>query len=274
MILHSRVPPHFFPRGTQTTILEMGLQQLLPSQWMIVDEDSPVFLRHKLEQKQKRPSQIYRALPTSKEAQDEFKYLLEKHLITDHRFHRINAGKLTNPKFDLDLNYSEADLWSTSLWVQEDICLLEEIENKYVLTAASVCSPSNWDLPSKIGKPVSEIHKPVPGYRDQMSDKVDRLMRNLKTDRPVQRLNWSIQPNGDLYWKTGSSDHEKIEQKNYWRVERQTLFRMPETKAIVFGIRVFLHSFSVMSKFEGFNDSIAAIIESLPAEQSAYKNLL
>ena len=274
MILHSRVPPHFFPRGKQTTILEMGLKQLLPSQWMIVDEDSPVFLRHKLEQKQKRPSQIYQALPTSKEAQDEFKYLLEKHLITDHRFHRINAGKLTNPKFDLDWNYSKADLWSTSLWIQEDICLLEEIENKYVLTAASVCSPSNWDLPSKIGKPVSEIHKPVPGYRDQMSDKVDRLMRNLKTDRPVQRLNWSIQPNGDLYWKTGSSDHEKIEQKNYWRVERQTLLRMPETKAIVFGIRVFLHSFSVMSKFEGFNDSIAAIIESLPAEQSAYKNLL
>ena len=274
MILHSRVPPHFFPRGKQTTILEMGLKQLLPAQWMIVDEDSPVFLRHKLEQKQKRPSQIYRALPTSKEAQYEFKYLLEKHLITDHRFHRINAGKLTNPKFDLDWNYSETDLWSTSLWVQEDICLLEEIEDKYVLTAASVCSPSNWDLPSKIGKPVSEIHKPVPGYRDQMSDKVDRLMRNLKTDRPVQRLNWSIQPNGDLYWKTGSSDHENIEQKNYWRVERQTLFRMPETKAIVFGIRVFLHSFSVMSKFDGFSDSIAAIIESLPAEQSTYKNLL
>ena len=89
----------------------MGLQQLLPSQWMIVDEDSPVFLRHKLEQKQKRPSEIYRALPISKEAQYEFKYLLEEHLIADHRFHRINDGKLTNPKFDLDWNYSKEDHW-------------------------------------------------------------------------------------------------------------------------------------------------------------------
>ena len=59
----------------------------------------------------------------------------------------------------------------------------------------------------------------------------------------------------------------------HWRVERQTLMRLPQSKAIVFGIRVFIHDFSMMSKIQGFDESVAALIRKLPAEQSFYKNL-
>ena len=273
MILKSKMPPPFLPKLEQATILEMGLEQLTPSQWMLVDEDATAFLSHKLEQQKKRPAQIYQTLPASQDAQSEFSSLLEAHLIADHRFQRTDTDKLINPQFGIEWKGLERDLWSASLWIQEDICLLEKIRNEYILTAASVCSPSNWDMPSKIGKPVSEIHKPVPGYKNQMSDKVDRLIRNLKPEKPLKRFNWSIQPHGDLYWKTDAGVKEERQQK-HWRVERQTLLRLPSTNAIVFGIRVFLHSFSVMAKIPGFDNTIAAIIERLPAEQSVYKNLL
>ena len=273
MILKSKMPPPFLPTIGQATILEMGLEQLTPSQWMLVDEDATAFFNHKLEQQRKRPDQIYQTLPASKDAQSEFSFLLEAHLIADHRFQRTDANKLINPQFGIEWKGLERDLWSASLWVQEDICLLEKIRNEYILTAASVCSPSNWDMPSKIGKPVSEIHKPVPGYKDQMSDKVDRLIRNLKPGKPLKRFNWSIQPHGDLYWKADPGVKEERHQK-HWRVERQTLLRLPSTNAIVFGIRVFLHSFSAMAKIPGFDNAIAAIIERLPTEQSVYKNLL
>ena len=272
MILRSKVPPPFLPDVRQSTILEMGLKHLNPSQWMIVDEDASTFLSHKLEQKTKRPDQIYQALPESKDAQFELNSLLEAHLIKDHNFRRIACDKLVNSQFDLEWVGLEKDLWSTSLWIQEDICLLEKLGKHYILTAASVCSPSNWDMPNKIGKCVSDIHKPVPGYKDQISDKVDRLMRSLKPEKPLARFNWSIQPHGDLFWKTGSRNQEG-KQNMHWRVERQTLMRLPQSKAIVFGIRVFIHDFSMMSKIQGFDESVAALIRKLPAEQSFYKNL-
>ena len=180
MILRSKVPPPFLPDVRQSTILEMGLKHLNPSQWMIVDEDASTFLSHKLEQQTKRPDQIYQALPESKDAQFEFNSLLEAHLIKDHNFQRTAHDKLVNSQFDLEWVSLEKDLWSASLWIQEDICLLEKLGKHYILTAASVCSPSNWDMPNKIGKCVSDIHKPVPSYKDQISDKVDRLMRSLK----------------------------------------------------------------------------------------------
>ena len=272
MILRSKVPPPFLPDGRQNTILEMGLQHLNPSEWMIVDEDAPLFLSHKLEQQTKRPDQIYQSLPESEEAQCEFNSLLETHLITNHKFQRIANNKLVNSRFGLEWEDLGKDLWSTSLWIQEDICLLENMGKEYILTAASVCSPSNWDMPNKVGKCLSEIHKPVPGYKDQISDKVDRLMRSLKPGKPLARFNWSIQPHGDLFWKIGSRN--QVESQNmHWRVERQTLMRLPQTRAIVFGIRVFIHDFSKMSQIRGFDDSVAALIRKLPSEQSFYKNL-
>ena len=102
MILRSKVPPPFLPDVRQSTILEMGLKHLNPSQWMIVDEDASTFLSHKLEQKTKRPDQIYQALPESKDAQFEFNSLLEAHLIKDHNFRRIACDKLVNSQFDLE----------------------------------------------------------------------------------------------------------------------------------------------------------------------------
>ena len=140
------MPPPFLPTIGQATILEMGLEQLTPSQWMLVDEDATAFFNHKLEQQRKRPDQIYQTLPASKDAQSEFSFLLEAHLIADHRFQRTDTNKLVNPQYGIEWKGLERDLWSTSLWVQEDICLLEKIKNEYILTAASVCSPSNWDM--------------------------------------------------------------------------------------------------------------------------------
>ena len=127
-------------------------------------------------------------------------------------------------------------------------------------------------MPSKIGQSVETIHNPVPGYKDTMSNRVNKLMSALKPNKSMQRLNWSIQPSGDMFWRSDLKNYKANEEK-YWRIERQTLIRLPQTRAIVFGIRVFLHSFSEMSRYKNFDQSIAKIINALPNEQANYKNL-
>lgn len=272
MILKSKVKPQFFPDQGQTTVLKMGLQPMPLSQWILVDEDLPQFLDHKLEQRVLHKAMVYQALPESTRAQAEFHKVLRQHLVQNNNYRLNDIHGLANRKHSLTWDDRIKDLWHCSLWIQEDICLLENIGKEYVLTAASVCSPSNWNMPSKVGQSVEMLHAPVPGYKKEMSDRVNKLLLGLKPNKPLQRLNWSIQLGGELFWRSDVSNHEDNVEK-YWRVERQTLIRLPDTKAIVFGIRVFLHSFSEMSRYPNFNQFIFEIIEGLPHAEAKYKNL-
>jgi len=231
MQLQSKIEPIFFPDAEQSTVMHMGLQPLRKDQWMMVDKDLPQFLAHKLQQAELQPDRVYQYLPQSAAAQEEFVRTLHSHLMRDHGYSINTGNSLTHPDYALEWDNSLTDLWHSSLLIQEDICILELIDDNYCLTAASVCSPSNWKMEEKIGCTVDVIHDPVPGYQDEMAAKVNRLLHGIKVDKPVQRLNWSIQPGADLFWRGDLKDYSGVNDK-YWRVERQTLLRLPETQAI------------------------------------------
>ena len=273
MQLQSLVKPIYFPDPNQTTVMRMGLRPLSMSEWMMVDSDLPRFHQHKSEQGRLHLKRVYQALPQSRSAQLEFTESLRAHLLKNHGYALDSQGRtLSHPASGLQWDNSKQDLWHGSLWIQEDICILEPVDGQYRLTAASVCSPSNWDMEAKIGHTVDVIHDPVPGYQDEMAAKVNRLLRGIKVNKPIQRLNWSVQPGGDLFWRADLKDYSDDDER-YWRVERQTLVRLPQTGAIVFGIRVFMHSFAVMTAYPDFRQNIDKLLARLPAEQRRYKNL-
>jgi hypothetical protein len=151
--------------------------------------------------------------------------------------------------------------------------LLQALNNEYVLTAASVCSPSNWRLSEKIGKALGAIHDPVPGYGDTLHARTNRLLHKLSKDKVITRYNWSVQAGNELCWRPELYPAQEPAEP-YWRVERQTLRRLPETGAIAFGIRIFLESFTKLeSRQPGFTATLREIIEGLPEEQRRYKGL-
>ena len=94
---------------------------------------------------------------------------------------------------------TESPLWSLSLLVAEDLLLLERDEDRYRLTAASLCSPSHWRLADKIGRPLTAIHDPVPGIHGALSPRIDRFLDHLRPERPVARFNWSVQADAGLF---------------------------------------------------------------------------
>lgn len=130
---------------------------------------------------------------------------------------------------------------------QEDWCLhLPDADGRWRLVAASVCFPTRWDLRTKIGRSVGEIHAPVPSYDSQLAAPVDSFLDRLRPDRPVWRLNWNVLDDPRLHQPShdpppaesvgGTADGDRV---HWWlRVERQTLRQLPESGAIVFGIRV------------------------------------
>ncbi len=155
----------------------------------------------------------------------------------------------------------------------EDFCLHlpDPQTGELVLRAACVCFPNRWRLADKLGRPVTAIHGPVPGYREQLGRPVDRLMERLLPDRILERHNWGIADGPELFAPQAGGEGDRRPGDCWLRIERQTLRRLPRTGAIVFTIRTLqapldaLHDDPVAARL------LAAAIEALPADVAAYK---
>ena len=89
-----------------------------------------------------------------------------------------------------DRNYLDliADI---SLSVPDDLCIIECI-GKQRLVAASICSPSYWNIKSKIGKSLREIHKPVKTLNEKIGNPIEKFISNAPQNKPFLRENWFI----------------------------------------------------------------------------------
>ncbi|MCG8414588.1 MAG: DUF3445 domain-containing protein [Pseudomonadales bacterium] len=285
MGLNTAVQPIYFPDPEQQTVLRMGLQNLSLDNWLHLDEDFVAFHQHKLELKALSDDSVSRETKGAEEVIEEFNNFLLKHLLEHHaKQFLLHNERLQHKPSQLEFDAPATTLWQSSLWVQDDICLLQPQGSTYVLSAASLCSPSNWRLEDKIGHTVEWIHKPVPNYQYALSERVDTLLARLKPEQPVMRFNWSVQNSNELNWHENSErnlDHSQGSCEFYWRVERQALLKLPATGAIAFTIRIFLHSFDAMEQATeddnnhrlSFKQTLAQIIERLPEETRHYKGL-
>ena len=119
--------------------------------------------------------------------------------------------------------------------VQQDLCIMEKRGDEHVLTAAALCFPSNWRLTDKIGRPMIAIHAPVPHYDAALAARVQRIFDAMHPDRPVWRMNYLLYANPELH-QPRRLEGVTRENGRFVRCERQTLVKLPNTGAIVFGI--------------------------------------
>jgi dimethylamine monooxygenase subunit A len=188
-------------------------------------------------------------------------------------------------------NHLTGESWSRGLvdplelagrLVQEDLCLIQNGDDGPIFTAGVLCFPSRWRLMDKIGKPLSAVHGPVPLYADRLAAPVDRFMRHLKPGHIASRLNWSLlddpalfQPGGK--WRVDSVSDitaQNAGSRVFLRVERQTLRRLPMTKAVLFGIRVHVYALEQVVDGPGRALALTEAVRALPTEIQHYKSLL
>lgn len=127
--------------------------------------------------------------------------------------------------------------------VQEDLCIMERQGDEYVLTAAILCFPAGWTLSEKLGRPMIRIHKPVDSYDDMAAKRVGRLFDGLQVGRPILRWNGNYKTHGRLFGPETESyrhDDPTLQERPFFRSERQCLVRLPQTRAILFSIHTYL----------------------------------
>ncbi|TGQ16352.1 MULTISPECIES: DUF3445 domain-containing protein [unclassified Mesorhizobium] len=288
--------PTHTPYDGSSKLFTIGLKPLDFDRWIEVDE----FLLPHLAEKQRLyteiPERVFVEEDGTSDAQREVLDLLVAHLEAAHPdTHRRNGADLEPVGFDrasdrLPPALREAPLAKASLLVQEDLILMRRDERGWRLAAGSLCFPSSWSLREKFGKPLQEIHQPVPGFGPgtRPAELINRMFDGLQ-GQAVERFNWSIQANDRLYHPL--SNVERIDRATnrpsrfpdgdvnahaFIRVERQTLRKLPASRDILFTIRIHLDPLKALDAHPDRPALAASFAEQLLAldqQQLDYKGL-
>ena len=145
-----------------------------------------------------------------------------------------------------------------ALSVADDLCLIESSGAQRLL-AGCVCSPSYWDLRSKIGHPLQTIHEPVTTLNAKIGDGIQRFIANAPVMRPFERSNWLIHgDNKRLHLRSESLPTS--DPAHWWiRSERETLCRL-DNDYMLFSINVRFQRLAYVAQYDAARE---AMIEAL-----------
>lgn len=299
-----------FSNLNRPTMLKMGLQPITDSEWVEPFSVATLeqFNKHKQRELQSGGGAV-RAHTRATAAVQELQLILFGYLASNSLAYPSACEQ--RELLDDASESAESILRNISFWLPDDICILQpqsELDcsdaqegghdgqgggegdsdggdgsnsdgsnsDDYVLTAASVLSPSHWNPREKFLKPLAAIHEPIPGFDSELTPKITRFFNHLKVGKAVVRYNWGIQSGSALNWQAENEPAVIEESTSYYRSERQTLFRLPETGAVVFFIRIDLCPLSELT--ERYQDPLAldklkTFVRDMPPQQIAYKGI-
>ncbi|MGI9355261.1 MAG: heme-dependent oxidative N-demethylase family protein [Rhizobiaceae bacterium] len=224
----------------------IGLKPLADDNFLIIDDQLPRYLAEKRWHYAKRFQSVFMAEQDTQESQlwvsEHIMDCLSKH----HRDrYEYNKGGWMVPRDANQLphrgDWAHAPMAGAALVIQDDLVLMHRDETGWRLVAASLCFPSSWNLAEKFGRPIRDIHLPVP-MPDRMPDRIDRIFDNLKPDKPVWRANWSLDADGGLRQdrceQHRGEDFDRLAGTIWFRSEYQTLHKLPNMRGILFTIRI------------------------------------
>ena len=138
----------------------------------------------------------------------------------------------------------DAPLRTLGQLFQADFCILQKPEgaSEHVLTGAVLCFPAGWTLAEKIGRPLVRVHRPVASYDDGLAPRVQRLFDGLRAGQALWRAIAHLHETPDLFTPRLERDPRPEDHAHapFIRAERQVLFRLAGSKAVVFSIHSYM----------------------------------
>lgn len=128
---------------------------------------------------------------------------------------------------------------------QQDFCILQKPADaqEHVMTGAVLCFPASWMLSEKFMRPLTGIHVPVDSYDAGIAARVQRLFDGVQAGRPLWRFNalWYrdpalFQPRSQF----APRDKSHGSRADFLRSEKQMIWRLPQTRAVVFAIHTYV----------------------------------
>ncbi|MER8691260.1 DUF3445 domain-containing protein [Mesorhizobium opportunistum] len=287
--------PTHTPYDGSSKLFTIGLKPLDPADWIEVDGHLLPYLAEKRRLYAEIPERVFVEEDGTRDAQQEVLELLGAYLPgrfpRTHRRTGIGIEVMDAANHPaLPSRLADAPLVAASLLVQEDLILMRRDDNGWRLAAGSLCFPSSWSLQEKFGKPLQQIHAPVPGFGPgtRPAELINRMFDGLQ-GQAVERYNWSIQSGDALYHPLSNIERMDratnrptrfpdgdVKAHAFIRVERQTLRKLPASGDILFTVRIHLDPFAVLARHPNRATlalSFAAQLDALDLAQLDYKGL-
>ncbi|MEQ1851968.1 MAG: DUF3445 domain-containing protein [Chthoniobacteraceae bacterium] len=160
-------------------------------------------------------------------------------------------------------------------WEPDFALMVPGEDGIFRLAGGVVCFPSSWALREKLGRPMNEIHAPVPGLNPALARQIDTFLDRLAPGAAWARDNWSLSRDAELNHHPSRKRPRldaTITAVDVWlRIERQLLFKLPETRAVLFGIRVDVHPLASLTP--PALAGLAHAVQTMEPAALAYKGL-
>ena len=264
---HSSGSPAYQPYRWASVDFTLGLAPVRNSEWIQFSLRHADNMREKRSRMSAQRDRYYRTLPESLPAQRELRERVVTHLVTDHADRYARAGsKLTSCCESLAWHLDDPDvepLRQLSEIVEEDFMLLQELDGVMRITASANAYSSSGRLVSAVGQTVHWAHIPVPMLSEKLGGRIDRVLSSVHEDTPCERFNWQVTPMATLFFPddphraNANAMHAVLDALGrepgsagellFIRVERQTLSRLPDSRAVAFSLHTYSDPLSVLA---------------------------
>lgn len=280
--------PDYQPYVAGTFRWRLGLRPLEPADWIELDEHYDDDVERKDTLMSRHPRTVNAAMDATEPEGAEVLRALCAHLATARPDRFSLVGTVMHDAhrrmtWDIARTH-EHPLFTAGRMVQEDLALLVERDGRLVFGAGSVCFPNRWDLQSKIGLPLSDVHAPVARLNDQLEAPIESFFDRLTSDKSYWRLGWGVLDTDDPFTPLDGTaaptqdlpepGDPSVPDRLFLRVERETLRRFPETSCVLFTIRTYIRPLRHLAGRPADAARLADALEHLPDDVRDYKRTI
>lgn len=162
--------------------MRIALTKMEPDWWLEIESTYVKRIRERQDILAKHGDAVLQALPGSELACKELMEMCIQFLCARYpQYFKLDKDKMI---FHNNILHTETDLRSTHPLhvlfnhIPEDFALMlrDEKTGFYLFRAGIICSALGWNVASKIGMRLHEIHAPIPDYKEKMQFSMDRYV--------------------------------------------------------------------------------------------------
>jgi hypothetical protein len=164
--------------------------------------------------------------------------------------------------------------------LEPDYLLLKQdaASGRFHLLGGCVCFPSSWRFEEKVGKPLEVIHTPVPHLNEQLASPIHNFLSRIKPGAAWCRANWGLSRSPELNQHPARGLPKlrpPLREDEVWlRVEDQALIALPESRGVLFGIRMTVIPLAEVKRHPAAARGLARALRTMPDAMLDYKSLL
>lgn len=197
---------------------------------------------------------------------------------------KIIHNEITGETLDMSLPLQHHPLIYVSKLAKEDfyVVLQNPKDNLHYLVAAAVPFPGGgFSVSELLGQHLDVIHTLVPYYQEKLQKSMEKWFCKLKPNEPVERATWNISWDHNLrtmevykipkYQESGEIDLPDPAEFML-RIDRQSLRRLPKSRAIIFTNHPLMYSLDEMKDEPLVPSLMHKMLFGGPKDILSYKN--